>query len=66
MLGRRSATTGVKPDGMAQMPLGLSQGIVTFMLGRRSVTTGVKPDGMDRMPLGLSQGIVTFTQGEPR
>ena len=42
------------------MPLGLSQGIVTFTLGRRSATTGVKPDGMVRMPLGLSQGIVTL------
>jgi hypothetical protein len=28
MLGRRSATTGVKPDGMVRMPLGLSRGIV--------------------------------------
>ena len=45
------------------MPLGLSQGIVTFMLGRRSATTGVKPDGMAQMPLGLSQGIVTFMLG---
>jgi hypothetical protein len=35
------------------MPLGLSQGIVTFMLERRSITTGVKPDGMHGMPLGL-------------
>ena len=30
MLGRRSATTGVKPDGMVRMPLGLFQGIVTL------------------------------------
>jgi hypothetical protein len=30
MLGRRSATTGVKPDGMVRMPLGLSRGIVSL------------------------------------
>jgi len=36
-------TTGIKPDGMHRMPLGLPQGIVTFMLGRRSNTTGIKP-----------------------
>ena len=63
MLGRRSITTGIKPDGMHRMPLGLSQGFVTFTLGRRSITTGVKPDGMHRMPLGLSQGILTFMLG---
>ncbi len=32
MLGRRSITTGIKPDGMHRMPLGLSLWIVTFML----------------------------------
>ena len=41
MLGRRSITTDIKPDGMHRMPLGLSLGMVIFMLGRRSITTGI-------------------------
>ena len=65
MLGRRSATTGIKPDGMVRMPLGLSQWIVTFMLGRRSATTGIKPDGMNLpiCPLQRFQHVFDLNRG---
>ena len=57
-------TTGIKPDGMHRMPLGLPQGIVTFMLGRRSITTGIKPNGM-RLAHGFTSERARATRWKP-
>jgi hypothetical protein len=50
---------------MHRMPLGLSQGILTFMIGRRSITTGIKPDGMHLSicPLQRFQHVFDLNRG---